>query len=227
MRFLLSNDDGIDAPGLLALYEAARLFGEPTVVAPTAAHSGCSHRVTTSQPLRFARLREGWYAVDGTPADCIRVALHQIVGGPIWVLSGINAGGNLGADVYHSGTVAAVREGVLHGCPGVAFSHYVRRGLGIDWPRATAWVARLLENTLEQPWSNGQFWNINFPHLEADSPDPEIVRCPLDPLPLPLSFRLEGEHLHYDGNYHERPRNSGTDVDVCFSGKIAVTRIRL
>src|SRR5436190_11792649 len=100
MRFLVTNDDGIDAPGLRALCDAAGQVGEVIVVAPTAALSGCSHRVTTSQPLRLLRHGEQRFAVDGTPADCVRVALHQLVHERIWILSGINAGGNLGADVY-------------------------------------------------------------------------------------------------------------------------------
>src|SRR5437764_14701467 len=127
MKLLLTNDDGIDAPGLAALLAAARPLGEPVLVAPLAAHSGCSHRVTTDGPIRVEH-RPAGFAVEGTPADCVRVALHDIVRDAAWVLSGINAGGNLGADVYISGTVAAVREAVLHGYPGVAVSQYRKRG---------------------------------------------------------------------------------------------------
>jgi 5'-nucleotidase len=118
MHFLLTNDDGIDAPGLQALAEAAAPLGELTVAAPVAALSGCSHRVTTDTPFRVCRRQPSRYAVEGTPADCVRVGLHRLVPGATAVLSGINAGGNLGADVHHSGTVAAVREAVLHGWPG-------------------------------------------------------------------------------------------------------------
>src|SRR5207249_3152996 len=143
------------------------------------------------------------------------------------VIAGINAGGNLGADVYHSGTVAAVREGVLHGCPGIAVSQYLRRNLPLDWKKAAAWLPPLFERLLREEWAPGQFWNVNLPHLEVNVATPKTVQCPLDPMPLPLSYRLEGEHLHYDGNYHERRRGKGTDVDVCFSGHIAVTRLAL
>src|SRR5262245_53768028 len=128
MKLLLTNDDGIDAPGLRALLAAAQPLGEPVVVAPARAHSGCSHRVTTDGPFRVAARPDG-FAVEGTPADCVRVALHDVAPDIAWVLSGINAGGNLGADVYHSGTVAAVREAVLHGLPGVALSQYRKRGM--------------------------------------------------------------------------------------------------
>ena len=124
MKLLLSNDDGIDAPGLEALLTAARTIGEPIVVAPAGPQSGVSHAVTSHGPLRVERRGEGRFAVHGTPADCTRVGLLKLVPEAEWVLSGINHGGNLGADVHYSGTVAAVREAVLHGWPGVAVSHY-------------------------------------------------------------------------------------------------------
>src|SRR5437867_3207186 len=143
MRFLLTNDDGIEAPGLEALCLAAG-FGAPVVVAPVEALSGCGHRVTTHQPLRIIPHQPGRYAVDGTPADCIRVALHRLMPEATWILSGINAGGNLGADVWHSGTVAAVREAGLHGRKGIAISHYRKKGPPIDWQRGAAWVTALL-----------------------------------------------------------------------------------
>jgi 5'-nucleotidase len=227
MKLLLTNDDGIDSPGLAALQQAAVLLGDAIVVAPLEAHSGCSHRVTTGKPIRVDRRKADRFAVDGTPADCVRVALHGLAGDVAWVLAGINEGGNLGADVHHSGTVAAVREAVLHGRPGIALSHYHKSGRDIDWARAVCLIQPLLANLLARPWKPGTFWNINLPHLGPDQPDPEVVFCPLDPGPLPLSFRAEGDSWHYDGNYHERPRASGSDVDVCFAGNIAVTRIAI
>jgi 5'-nucleotidase len=227
MRFILSNDDGIDAPGLAALEVAARQLGEPIVVAPADALSGCSHRVTTDRPFRVLHREKQRYAVDGTPADCVRVALHRFADKPAYVLSGINAGGNLGADVHHSGTVAAVREAVLHGIPGIAVSHYIRRGIPLDWARATALITPILRDLLTRPWTPGSFWNVNLPHPEPGQADPELVFCPLDPTPLPLSFREDGDWLHYNGDYHRRQRVAGADVDVCFAGKIAVTLISL
>jgi 5'-nucleotidase len=227
MKFLLTNDDGIDAPGLEALAVAAAPLGEAVVLAPVEAHSGCSHRVTTHEPLRLYTARPGWHAVAGTPADCVRVGLHHVATDAACVLSGINEGGNLGADVYHSGTVAAVREAVLHGRPGIALSHYHRKGRPIDWPRAAAWLTPLLRRLLEQPSAPGVYWNVNLPHPEPEMPDPAVVFCPLDPSPLPLSFRREGDLLHYDGDYHGRSRTPGSDVDVCFRGAIAVTRLTL
>src|SRR5262245_64452258 len=226
MRILLTNDDGIQAPGLEAL-RAALPLGEPIVVAPVDALSGCSHRVTTDLPIRITERQPNRYAVEGTPADCVRAALHKLAPEVKWVLSGINEGGNLGADVWHSGTVAAVREAVLHGWPGIALSHYRKRDRDYDWHRAASWAMPLLRELMAQPWQPGTFWNVNLPHLAAGEPDPEVVFCPLDPSPLPLSYREEAECLHYDGEYHNRRRVPGADVDVCFSGRIAVTRITL
>jgi 5'-nucleotidase len=227
MRFILTNDDGIDAPGLRALEEAARAVGEAIVVAPAEAHSGCSHRVTTNALIRVREAGTNRYAVEATPADCVRVALYRFGPGPSWVLAGVNEGGNLGADVHHSGTVAAVREAVLHGWTGAAFSQYKRKGAPIDWGRAAEWVLPVLRDLTARPVTPGSFWNVNLPHLEPGAARPESVFCPLDPLPLPLSFRPEGEHLRYDGDYHARRRLAGADVDVCFGGRIAVTRLRV
>jgi 5'-nucleotidase len=226
MRLLLTNDDGIDAPGLGALLSAAQHLGEPVVVAPAGPHSGCGHRVTTDGPIRVQQRPSG-FAVEGTPADCVRLALHDIAPDVAWVLAGINAGGNLGADVYHSGTVAAVREAVLHGFPGIALSQYRKRGLEFDWQRGAAWVVPLLRELTHRQWQPGLFWNVNLPHLEAGAPDPEVVYCPLEPAPLPLKFRRDGDQWHYAGDYHNRRRSLGTDVDVCFRGQIAVTRMLL
>jgi 5'-nucleotidase len=227
MKLLLTNDDGIDAPGLAALAEAAADFGVVSVVAPVEAHSGCSHRVTTQDPIAVMPRGECRFAVLGTPADCVRVALHRYCRDFDWVLSGINAGGNLGADVYLSGTVAAVREAVLHGRPGIAFSCFKRRELEYNWPRAARWIRQLLSNLLAQPWEPGVFWNVNLPHPPPGSPDPKVVWCRLDPHPLPLSFRDDGDKHYYDGNYHARERMPGRDVDMCFRGDIAVTRLNL
>ena len=227
MKLLLTNDDGIDAPGLATLRRVAAMLGEPILVAPLEAHSGCSHRVTTGRPIQVLRRQADRFGVDGTPADCVRLALHGLAANAAWVLAGINEGGNLGADVYHSGTVAAVREAVLHGKPGIALSHYHKGGLPINWGRAATWVKTLLNDLLARPMASGTFWNINLPHLDDNQPNPEVVFCPLDPGPLPLRFRAEGDCWHYDGNYHERPRMTGSDVDVCFAGNIAVTRITL
>ncbi len=226
MQFLLTNDDGIDAPGLVTLAEAAAPLGRLAVVAPCSHLSGCGHRVTTNDPIRVNLRDVARWAIDGTPADCVRVALARLAPDVEWVLSGLNHGGNLGADVYHSGTVAAAREAALHGRRSIAFSHYTKRGLEIDWPRARRWVERVLRDLLARAWEPGLFWNVNLPHLSPEEPEPAIVVCPLEGGPLPLGFRDgDPECLHYCGNYHERQRRPGSDVDVCFAGNIAVTEL--
>ena len=228
MKLLLSNDDGIDAPGLAALLAAARDFGEPVVVAPAGPQSGVSHMITWEKGVRLEPRGTDRFAVHGTPADSARLGLLRVAPDTKWLLSGINHGGNLGADVYYSGTVAAVRESVLHGWPGIAFSHYLSDDTALDWPRATRWVARVLADLLPRPIEPGLFYNVNLPHLAADAPEPDIVFCQLDPHPLPLSYRHgENGHHFYDGDYQARARNPGTDVDTCFTGSIAVTALRL
>ena len=228
MKLLLTNDDGINAPGLQALVAAAKQFGEPVVVAPAGPQSGVSHAVSENGVLLEER-GAARFAVFGTPADCARLGLLRAVPDARWVLSGINHGGNLGADVYYSGTVAAIREAVLHGWPGIALSHYHRDELSdYDWNRAADWTRRVLAELLARTVEPGLFYNVNLPHLGYGTAEPEIVFCNLDPHPLPLSYRHEegGRHF-YNGKYHERQRQRGGDVDVCFSGNIAVTEIRL
>jgi 5'-nucleotidase len=227
MKLLLTNDDGIDAEGLQALCLSARSFGDLTVAAPASHQSGCSHTTTTGRGIRVEERSPAVFAVHGTPADCTRIGLLKLVPDATWVLSGINHGGNLGADVHYSGTVAAVREAVLHGWPGIAVSHYRKKGLEYDWIRSALWTNRVLGELLSRPWEAGTFWNVNLPHLLPEDPDPEIVFCQLDPHPLPLSYRHEEGMHYYDGDYHARKRTPGADVDVCFGGRIAATKVRL
>lgn len=227
MKFLLSNDDGIDSPGLAALRDAAAHFGNPVIVAPAGPQSGKSHAVTWDEAVFLESRGPNRFAVHGTPADCARLGLLRVAPDARWVLSGINLGGNLGADVYYSGTVAAVREAVLHGWSGIAFSHYLREQ-PIDWGRAARWTIRTLGELLPRPAEPGRFFSVNFPDLPADAPEPEMIFCPLDPNPLPLSYRHEANDHHvYDGVYGDRTRAPGADVDVCFRGQIAITEIRL
>jgi 5'-nucleotidase len=229
MKFLVTNDDGIDAAGLQALLAAARTISDAAVVvAPAGPQSGVSHAVTSESAVRIESRDNGHFAIHGTPADCARLGLLRCAPDTDWVLSGINHGANLGADVYYSGTVAAVREAVLHGWPGIAFSQYRKKDLDFDWPRAERWVARVLAELLATPTPNGVFYNVNLPQLAPEAPDPEILFCPLDPHPLPLSYRHEEDgRLYYNGVYHQRDRAPGADVDVCFSGRIAITTLRL
>ena len=226
MRFILTNDDGIDAPAL-----------RPGKCGPASRRR--DRRRAGRRPFRLQPPR---HDERPHPRAAGRAESHRRRGdagglrprGPAplrpgtgWVLSGVNDGGNLGADVHHSGTVAAVREAVLHGWTGIAFSQYKRKGLPIDWAEAAARLLPVLRDLTARPVEPGVFWSVNLPHLEPGSPTPESVFCPLDTSPLPLSFRQEGEHLHYDGDYHGRRRTAGADVEVCFGGRIAMTQLRL
>ncbi|QDV36075.1 5'/3'-nucleotidase SurE [Tautonia plasticadhaerens] len=224
---VLTNDDGVDAPGLEALRGASQGLGEVRVVAPSRAWSSMGHAVTGGGPIRVDRRGEGRIAVDGSPADCVRLALHHLAPGPSWVLAGINRGGNLGADVHHSGTVAAAREAVLHGVPAIAFSQYVRRDRPLDWDRASRFARRALDLLLARPYRPGTLWNVNLPHPSPEDPDPDLVFCPLDPSPLPLGFSVVGDEATYDGDYHGRARVPGADVETCFGGRVAITRVRI
>jgi 5'-nucleotidase len=234
MNVLLTNDDGIDAPGLAALEAACRGWaGRVIVVAPKEPHSGCGHRVTTDRPLVLEQVGTDRFHVDGTPADCVRLALATLLADetvpPLdWVFSGINAGGNLGVDIHHSGTVAAAREAALHGMQALAVSHYHRREEPIDWQRATDWMRIVLDGVTRQPLGPGEFWNVNFPHpIGGAGGMPTVVECAIDPSPLPLGYANEAEGWRYRSRYHERKRVPGGDVETCFGGKIAVSRGRV
>jgi len=228
MRVLLTNDDGIDAPGLQALRQAViQLPYDIVVVAPQMPHSGCSHQVTTHQPIAVEQRGEQEFAIAGTPVDCVRLALAHLCPPVDWVLSGINAGGNLGADIYVSGTVAAVREAALHRVRGIALSHYRARDRSIDWTVATHMATSVLDNLLSQSLAPGQFWNVNLPHPTVASAMPEFVICPPCTQPLPVDYELCEAGFKYCGNYANRQRDPGGDVDVCFSGAIAITKLSI
>lgn len=230
MTFILTNDDGIDAPGIRALQRAiahASIAGESCIVAPNAHLSGCSHQLTTGRPIPLETRSPDEFAVGGTPADCARIALSYLCPEAEWVLSGINAGGNLGSDIYVSGTVAAVREAALLRKPGIAISHYIRRGRAIDWEVAIQLTVQVLDKLLHQPLEPGRFWNVNLPHLAPGDPAPEIVFCDCCTQPLPTDFEVEGNLYRYVGEYSNRARDPGKDVAVCFGGNIAVSLLRL
>jgi len=233
MRLLLTNDDGIDAEGMAALRSACEpLFDEIWTVAPASQMSEIGHRVTTSSPLRYEERDTRTYAIHGTPADCTRIALaHLMPEKPDWIFAGINHGGNLGRhDFVISGTVAAVREGAFAGIPGIAFSHFMKRGLPLDWPIAgerctRAFAALSDDGNPGTNFSPGEFWTVNLPHNETEDKEPEVVFCPQERHPLLVSYEQIGDtEVQYVGDYHERPRRKGSDVDVCFGGDIAVSQ---
>jgi 5'-nucleotidase len=224
MTLILTNDDGIDAPGIQALLKAVDGY-EVIIAAPKDHQSGCGHQVTTTSAIALHKRSENRYAIAGTPADCTRIAISHICKDVKYVLSGINAGGNLGVDAYISGTVAAVREAAMHGVPGIAFSHYRKGKLDYNWDAATKWTKKVIGELFTHPLSAGSFWNVNLPHLLPDAPEPEIVFCQPCIKPLPVNFRIEGNNFYYVGDYSKRDRTPGSDIDVCFSGNIAVTQL--
>jgi 5'-nucleotidase len=226
--FILTNDDGYQAPGMAALKDSvSHLPAQFLVVAPAEAVSGCGHTVTThSKIVSKAEDQRGW-SVAGTPADCSRLAIHQYATTSQWILSGINAGGNLGVDIFHSGTVAAVREAVFHGRKGIAISHYIAKNHAIDWNQAALWTTSILKILLERDLPENAFWNVNLPCLPQGSPMPELVDCPWDRSPLPLDYLYDANSAAYNGVYHNRPRVKGADVDVCFGGRIAISLVHI
>ena len=224
MKFLLTNDDGYDAPGLAMLRSVVE--GETVVVAPLVQQSGCSHRVAQhGESLAVQEQAPNIFSVEGTTGDCARVGLSSLTDDVDWVLSGINQGGNVGHDIYLSGTVAGAREAAFMGKPAIAFSQYLRVGAGIDWERAGRWAKRALDEILAQDHEPGCFWNVNFPRLEADAPEPELVYCEPCKQPFPVAYRVHENRYTYAGVYAERLRTPGKDVAVCFSGSIAISKL--
>lgn len=227
MKIVLTNDDGIDEPGIAALAEVCHALGEVTVVAPSGPRSAISHQVTEAGHIAVDEVRPGWFSVDGTPADCTRLALRELCRDATWVIAGINAGANLGVDVYVSGTVAAAREAAIHGVPALALSQHFRRHAKIDWEGSRRRSALVLRQVLDRPIDEGAFWCANLPDPLPGRPADEIVECELDRSPGSVGYDRGGPGFRWKADYHDRPRREGHDVDVCFGGRIALTQLRL
>ncbi|MBM81040.1 MAG: 5'/3'-nucleotidase SurE [Planctomycetaceae bacterium] len=223
---LLTNDDGYGADGLELLIRVVSRHADVVVIAPHQHLSGCGHQVTVDQPLTLKEIEPNRYSLDGTPADCVRVGVTHLVPNVDWVLSGVNEGGNLGVDVFTSGTVAAVREAAILGKRAIAFSKYRASRRRIQWDAMANDLDRVLQQILALPLSDLEYLNVNFPD-RADDETPELVDCPLDPSRQRVAYELVEDQLHYRGIYQDRPRQSKTDVDVCFAGDIALTRLRV
>lgn len=226
---ILTNDDGFDAPGLQYLAAALEpLFGDGLyIAAPDRCYSGGSQQVTMFAPIPVEERGPRRWAIGGSPADCARLALTCLAPECTIVISGINQGGNLGHDIFLSGTVGAAREAALLGATAIAVSHYLRPGIALDWPRAARWTAAVLQELLKGKQRGGELWNVNLPHHEpGDSPMPPVVECVPCPKPLPVHYTFEQGAYHYEGRrYHERAWDPGTDVAACFGGSIAVSRL--
>ena len=171
-RILISNDDGIYAPGIKILTRIARLISDDIwVVAPETEQSASSHSLTVRTPVRIRKLGVRRFAVDGTPTDCVLIGVLQILKDhpPDLVLSGVNAGGNMAEDVTHSGTVAAATMGASLGIPAIAFSQQVSMGAPLDFSSALKFGPDLVRRLMKAEWRHDAVVNINFPDRPASA----------------------------------------------------------
>lgn len=170
-RILLSNDDGIGAPGLAVLERIAKMLSDDIwVVAPTLERSGAGHSLTLHEPLRLIKIAEKRYAINGTPTDCVMIAVNHIMkdNPPDLVLSGVNMGVNLGEDVHYSGTVAAAMEGALLGYRAVAMSQNFTDAENVPWHTALHYAADIIAKACAQGWPRQVLINVNFPDCDPD-----------------------------------------------------------
>ncbi len=165
-RILVTNDDGYFSPGIAALAQALGAVGDVTIVAPQTEASAVGHALTLRRPLRLESIAQNVFAVDGTPTDCVNLAIHEVLDGPPdLVVSGINKGLNVGDDVTYSGTVAGALEAALLGYPAIAISLEWTTGLW-DFGPAAACASRFAASLLQRPLPLRSFLNINVPRGE-------------------------------------------------------------
>ena len=231
-RILICNDDGVDAPGIKLLARiASRLSRDVWVVAPEQEQSGASHSLTLQRPLRVRKLGPRRFAVDGTPTDCVLLALNAVLVDkrPDLVLSGINAGGNMGEDVTYSGTIAAAMEATLLGLKAIALSQHVAEDGPLRWATAEALAPKLLRRLAQLAWPRDSFFNVNFPDVPPDKAGGIVAtaqggRKIGDHLLMRLDPR--GRPYYWIGPQRDAARApSGSDVRAVGEGKVAVTPI--
>jgi 5'-nucleotidase len=238
MDILLTNDDGHDAPGLATAFDALSGLGTVHIVAPRAERSACSHTISLSGPISVERItheRFGTvYAVDGTPADCVRLAMAELLEGPIGlVVAGINRGANAGVDIFYSGTIAGAREAAILGIPAIAVSQALRPDVETDWPSAGAAAGELVRDLLKEPLPGPGFWSINLPAPIPSDPQRHVQRVPVALDPVPLVFERSGlsdgrmMEFAYGRAYWVRDVSEPTDYSVVRDGGIAVSAIPL
>jgi len=233
-RILVSNDDGIDSPGIKLLERIAHgLADDVWVVAPEQEQSGASHSLTTRRPLRMREAAPGRYVVDGTPTDCVLLAVKRLMRDrpPTLVLSGINAGSNVGEDLTYSGTVAAAMEATLLGIPAMALSQDYRDGEPIPWEAGEAFAPEMIRRLLRLPWPEHTMFNVNFPAAPPDQVKGFAVtkqgkRAIADNLTERIDPR--GRAYYWIGPIRENGRaEPGTDLAAINDRKVSITPIYL
>lgn len=230
MRILLSNDDGIYAPGILAMYDALHGLGEVDVVAPETVQSGGSHAITIRHPVLWRSVRVGdrfrGTSVEGTPADCVKLAINALLPNkPDLVVSGINAGLNTGIHVLYSGTVAAAIEGAILGCPAVAVSFELYRDM--DFVAAGRIARRVIERIAEDGFRAGTVYNINIPELKPGIPlGIRVARQSTSAMDERIERRSDPygrEYYWLTGDFKNIGEESCTDRHAIREGYVCVT----
>jgi 5'-nucleotidase len=232
-RILVTNDDGIQAKGLKLLEQLARTFTDDVwVVAPNIEQSGASHSLTLRRPLRRRRQAEQWFEVDGTPTDCVLMAVTQLLADrkPDLVLSGVNRGANLGEDVTYSGTCAGAREGALLGIPSIALSQVIAPHKPAKWETPRRYGAEVIKRIVSVGWESGILMNVNFP----DVPPEEIRGIEVVTLARRKSGTVwvervdpRGAPYYWLGSQLEEEARPGTDMHSVLASKISVTPVQL
>lgn len=233
MRILVTNDDGILAPGIEALYVAMLEFGEVEVVAPGTAQSAMGHAISVLQPLTAQRVHvngvfHGW-SVDGRPADCVKLAMLELLPWkPDFVVSGVNAGANTGINVLYSGTVAGAAEGAFFGVPSAAFS--LKLSDELDFRRAAAVAREVFRTYVASKPARGACLNVNIPALDAGWPK-GIRVCPQSSAPMLDRYDKQtdgaGRAIYIlDGRLPDHSDQVDTDLEAIEHGYVAVTPLR-
>lgn len=238
-RIVLTNDDGIHAPGLLALEKiAAALSDDVWMVAPETEQSGASHSLTLHTPLRLRAVEERRFAVQGTPTDCVGMAVKHILKDrpPDLILSGVNRGSNLAEDVTYSGTIAGAMEGTVLGVPSIALSQAygfdAQGNRKVKWRTAEAHGPWLVAELVRAGWPDGVLININFPDVEPDRVETVQVtrQGQRDVSNLFVDERKDARGIPYFWlGFSRRLSNppEGTDLRAIYSGRISVTPLHL
>ena len=234
-RILLTNDDGINAPGMKVLQRIARsLSNDVWVVAPEGEHSGASHSLTLTAPLRLRKISAKKFAVEGTPTDCVMMAMNQVMADnpPDLLLSGVNRGANMGEDVTYSGTIAAAMEGTLVGVPSIALSQSFANRKVMHWPTAEQHASDIIRRLVAIGWSREVLMNVNFPDcLPGDVKGVEVVRQGRrDFSALNIEQRIDArERPYYWIGFRpiQGQPEEGTDIRATEEGRIAITPLHL